>query len=744
MHLLKAQDVPAVMRLLSDERAVRLSRRAFLRSTGVAGSGLLLGIALGSQHRFAAAQQQTFVYPPAAFVRIAPDDTVTVLVNKLEFGQGVFTSLPMLLAEELDCAWTKVRAEHAPAAQVYAHPSFGIQMTGGSDSIASSYNQLRVIGATARSMLLQAAAAQWSVAPDKLDTRDGVIYEIGGQKRRATYGSLATAAGKLPVPAKVGVKADPRDFKLIGKPTRRIDSREKVNGSAKFGLDQSLPDMRIAVVARPPVFGGKAASVDATKAKTVAGVEHVLPVPTDRDGNGVAVIAKGYWAAKQGRDALDIKWDLPAGPTTTEQLAQYRQLAAQPGTTAIRRGDDGAMKTAARKIAAEYEFPYLAHAPMEPLNAVVELGADKMTVWCGSQFQTVDQVRTAQAAGLTPEQVSIVTMFAGGGFGRRAVPTSDYLVEAVNVAVAMRKAGSNAPVKVIWSREDDIRGGYYRPAHIHRVEIGADGKGQPLAWQHTIVGQSILKGTPFEKFMVKDGVDATMVEGVVDTPYNLPNFNVSVHHPELNVPVLWWRSVGHSHTAFVMETLIDELAAAAKQDPITYRLALLDAKHTRQLAVLNLVRERSAWGKPLPAGRARGIALHESFNTVVAQVAEVSVADQQIRVHRVTAAVDCGLAVNPLSIEAQMQSAIAFGLSAAFHGRISLKGGQVEQSNFTDYPVLRMNEMPEVAVHIVPSTAKPTGMGEPGVPPIAPAVANAVAALNGKRLRKLPFDLASA
>jgi len=386
----------------------------------------------------------------------------------------------------------------------------------------------------------------------------------------------------------------------------------------------------------------------------------------------------------------------------------------------------------------------LAHAPMEPLNAVVELGADKMTVWCGSQFQTVDQVRTAQAAGLTPEQVSIVTMFAGGGFGRRAVATSDYLVEAVNVAVAMRKAGVNAPVKVIWSREDDIRGGYYRPAHIHRVEIGADGKGQPLAWQHTIVGQSILKGTPFEKFMVKDGVDATMVEGVVDTPYNLPNFNVSVHHPEVNVPVLWWRSVGHSHTAFVMETLIDELATAAKQDPIAYRLALLDAKHTRQRAVLNLVRERSAWGKPLPAGRARGIALHESFNTVVAQVAEVSVADKQIRVHRVTAAVDCGLAVNPLSIEAQMQSAIAFGLSAALHGRISLKGGQVEQSNFTDYPVLRMNEMPEVAVHIVPSTAKPSGMGEPGVPPIAPAVANAVAALNGKRLRKLPFDLASA
>jgi isoquinoline 1-oxidoreductase beta subunit len=405
---------------------------------------------------------------------------------------------------------------------------------------------------------------------------------------------------------------------------------------------------------------------------------------------------------------------------------------------------DAAIAQGGQLIETEFVLPYLAHAPMEPLNAVVQLGADKMTVWCGSQFQTVDQVLTAQAAGLTPEQVNLVTMFAGGGFGRRAVPTSDYLVEAVNVAVAMRKAGINAPVKVIWSREDDIRGGYYRPAHVHRVEIGADAKGQPVAWQHMIVGQSILKGTPFEKFMVKDGVDATMVEGVTDTPYNLPNFNVSVHHPDVNVPVLWWRSVGHSHTAFVMETLIDELATAAKQDPIAYRLALLDAKHTRQRAVLNLARERSGWGKPLPAGRARGIALHESFNTVVAQVAEVSVANNQVHVHRVTAAVDCGQAVNPLSIEAQMQSGIAFGLSAALHGRISLKNGQVEQSNFTDYPVLRMNEMPEVAVHIVPSAAKPSGMGEPGVPPIAPAVANAVAALNGKRLRKLPFDLTSA
>jgi isoquinoline 1-oxidoreductase beta subunit len=381
---------------------------------------------------------------------------------------------------------------------------------------------------------------------------------------------------------------------------------------------------------------------------------------------------------------------------------------------------------------------------MEPLNAVVDLKADGCTVYCGSQFQTVDQIRIASTAGLQPEQVNLVTMFAGGGFGRRAVPTSDYLVEAVNVAKAMKAAGVDAPVKVIWSREDDIKGGYYRPAHVHRVTVGLDGAGKLAGWQHTIVGQSIVTGTAFEKFMVKDGVDHTMIEGVVDTPYSIPNLRVNVHHPDVNVPVLWWRSVGHTHTAYVMETLIDELARSAKQDPIAFRLSLLDAKHTRHHAVLNLVRERSGWSKPAPAGRARGVAIHESFGTVCAHVAEVSVQGNQIRVHRVTSAIDCGIAVNPLTVDAQVQSGMVYGLSAALHSQITLKNGQVEQTNFGDYPVLRINEMPEISVHIVPSGADPTGVGEPGTPPIAPAVANAVFALTGKRLRKLPFDLASA
>ena len=719
----------------------KLDRRAFLKATGAAGGGLMLGIALPGT---ASAQEagKKFTYPPSAFIRIAPDNSVTVLINKLEFGQGVFTSLAMLVAEELDCDWAKVRAEHAPAAQVYAHPGFGIQMTGGSESVKSSWVQLRVIGASARTMLLQAAAAQWKAPLDKLDTRDGVIYEIGGQKRRATYGSLAEAAMKLPVPEKASLKADPKDFKLIGKPTRRIDAREKVNGSAVFGIDQTVPNCRVAVVARPPVFGGRIENVDATRARAVKGVEAVVQVRGDRGSQVVAVIASGFWPAKTGRDALDIKWQLPAGVTTANQVAQYRELAAQPGLPARRDGDADALKGAARTFSAEFEFPYLAHAGMEPLNVTVDLKADAMTLWCGSQFQTVDQVRAAQAAGLQPEQVNLVMLLAGGGFGRRANPVSDYIVEAVEIAKAMKAAGVDAPVKVIWTREDDMRGGYYRPLHVHRVAVGTDARGMPVAWQHTIVGQSILKGTAFEKFLVKDGVDATATEGVVDTPYKLPNMQVSVHHPEVNVPVLWWRSVGHTHTAFVMETLIDELAAAAKQDPIAYRLALLDHKHARHRAVLNLVRDKSGWGKPLPAGRARGVAVHESFETVCAHVVEVSVENNQIRVHRVTSAIDCGTAVNPLTVEAQVQSAMVYGLTAALYGRITLKDGRVEQGNFTDYPALRINEMPECTVHIVPSTARPTGVGEPGTPPIAPAVANAVALLTGKRLRKLPFELA--
>jgi len=717
----------------------KLSRRAFLQATGAAGGGLMLGIAL-TQAR-AQPAGEPFVYPPSAFLRIAGDSSVTVLINKLEFGQGVFTSMAMLIAEELECDWSRVRAEHAPAAQIYAHPRMGIQMTGGSDSIASSYTQFRAIGATARLMLVQAAAAQWNAPLERLDTRDGVVIEIGGKKRRASYGSLADAAMKLAVPRRVGIKADPADFRLLGKPTRRIDSREKVNGSALFGIDQRPAGCRVALVARAPVFGGRVERFDAARALAIQGVQAVVAVPTDRGGSGLAVIATGFWPAQRGRDALEVQWTTPSGADSDDLFAQWRALADQPGAIARADGSAEAIQAAARTVDAEFEFPYLAHAAMEPLNATVDLQADAMTVWCGSQFQTIDQLRAAQAAGLKPEQVNLVTTLTGGGFGRRANPFSDYVVEAVQVARAMKAAGIDAPVKVIWTREDDLRGGYYRPAHIHRVRVGVDARGMPVAWEHRIVGQSIVRGTAFERLLMKDGVDPTATEGVVDTPYALPNLRVSVHHPQANVPVLWWRSVGHTHTAFVMETLIDELAAAARQDPIAYRLALLDARHQRHRAALALVRDRSGWGKPAAKGRARGVAVHESFGSVCAQVAEVSVDAGRIRVHRVTAVIDCGTTVNPLTIEAQLQGAIVYGLSAALHQRITLKNGRVEQSNFTDFPMLRIGEMPEVAVHIAPSSAAPSGVGEPGTPPIAPAVANAVAALTGRRLRRLPFEL---
>lgn len=731
------QLVRAQLKPEADAAPFRLTRREFMKLTGAAGGGLMLGLAMADE----AQEARRKVFPPAAFLRIAADGTVTVMVNRLEFGQGVSTALPMLIAEELDCDWSKVRAELAPAAEVYADPSFGIQMTGGSMSVASSWKQYRVIGASARAMLVAAAAQQWGVDAAKLDTKGGFVAEQGGQRRRASYGSLAEAAGKLPVPEKVGLKADSADYFVIGRPTRRLDSVAKVSGSTQFGIDKVLPNLRVAVIARAPGFGGKVVSFDPARARAIKGVDAVLQVPVDRGGSGVAVIASGYWPAKTGRDALDVKWQSLPGPTTAEQSREYRDLARQPGLKARSDGDPEAAAKSPKKIEAIYEFPYLAHAPMEPLNAVVELKSDRCAVWCGTQFQTVDQMAIAGAAGLKPDQVTLNTMMAGGGFGRRAVPTSDYLVEAVNVAKAMKAAGIDAPVKVIWSREDDIRGGYYRPHVVHRVVVGLDGNNALRGWNHTIVGQSIVKGTPFEKFLIKDGVDETTTEGVVNTPYRLPNMQVSVHHPEVNVPVLWWRSVGNSHTAFVMETLVDELARAAKQDPIAYRLALLDPKHARVAGVLRLVRDRSGWTRPAPKGRARGVAVHESFGSVVAHVVEVSVDKNSIRVHKVTSAIDCGFAVNPLSVEAQVQSAMVFGLSAALHGQITLQDGVVQQSNFADYPVLRIAEMPGISVHIVPSKADPTGVGEPGTPPIAPAVANAIAALTGKRLRKLPFDL---
>ena len=708
------------------------SRRDFLKASSATG-GLVIGFALPVGHKLAEAQApaKPDLNQPNAFLKIARDGSVTVQVKHLEFGQGVMTSLPMLLAEELDCDWTRVRAALAPAAPVYAHTAFGMQMTGGSSAVSNSWEQLRTVGAMARMMLISAAASSWKVSPESCKTNNGAVFGPSGQ--RADYGSLTDAAEKLTKPATVTLKAE-KDFKLIGKPTRRLDAPAKINGSAKFGLDvtaKDVPNLHVALVAHPPIFGAKVKSFAADAVKAMSGVTHVVEV-----ANGVAVVGKSFWAVKKGRDALKVEWDLASGSKadTATMQKQYHDLAKTAGTPA-RAGDVGMLATAANKITHEFEVPFLAHAPMEPVNCTVRIEGETCELWLGSQFQTMDAGAAAKVAGVKPENVKLNTMLAGGGFGRRANPATDYVIEAVEIAKRTK-----VPVKTIWTREDDIKGGYYRPMFVHRVEAAVDSAGKIAAWDHTLVGQSIIAGTPFEGFLVKEGIDATSVEGVRDTPYDIPALRATLHTPKSGVPVLWWRSVGHTHTAFVMESMMDALAKSAGRDPLEFRRAYLQ-KHPRVLAVLNLAAEKSGWGGALPAGRARGIAVHESFGSVVAEVAEVSVTNGEIKVHRVVVAIDCGIAVNPLGISAQIESAIVYGLSAALYGKVTLKDGVVEQSNFHDYPVLRMAEMPRIETHIVPSSAKPTGVGEPGTPPIAPAVANAVFALTGKRLTDMPFKV---
>jgi isoquinoline 1-oxidoreductase beta subunit len=713
-----------------------VSRRGFLKGSAVLGGGLVVAFVIPGANRFAlGAENQGNVFAPNAFLRIGNDNSITVLLGHSEMGQGIWTGLTMLIAEELDADWSKIRVEHAPAlAADYGLPAFGgMQITGGSTSTWMEFDRYRQAGAAARLMLIEAAAKRFDVAPSQIRTESGVV--MAGDKR-ATYGELADDAGKLPVPDPASIKfKEAKDWKVIGKPTKRLDTPEKITGRAKFGMDVQFDGLMTAMVARPPVFGGSVKSFEGAEALAVPGVHKVVQVPT-----GIAVIADHYWAAKLGRDALKVEWDLGpnAGLDSQQLLESFRKLAATPGTSASQAGDATAtLGKAAKTIEAEYSVPYLAHAPMEPLNCTVKISKDKCEIWTGTQFQTLDQMIAGKITGLKPEQVEIHTQFLGGGFGRRANPTSDFVSEAVYVAKA-----AGGPVKTVWAREDDIRGGYYRSAFLHQARIGLGADGMPMAWKHVLVGQSILTGTSFAATMVKDGIDKTSVEGVADSPYleGLANHQVELHSPQTGISVLWLRSVGHTHTAFVMESLIDELADAAGKDPVEYRRALLKA-HPRHLGVLNLAVEKANWKAPLPDGHALGVAVHESFGSYVAQVAEVSQDNLAIRVHRVVCAVDCGIAVNPQSIAAQMESGITFGLSFTLHSKLTFKNGQVEQSNYHDYQVLRLNEMPVVEVHIVPSSDKPGGVGEVGVPPVAPAVANAVFALTGQRLRELPLQL---
>ncbi|ARP90261.1 aldehyde oxidase [Bordetella genomosp. 9] len=727
-----------------------VSRRRFLQGAG----SLVLGVTLAPAWDAVAAESggasgTDKVFAPNAFVRVDADGTVTVLAKHLEMGQGAYTGLATLVAEEMDADWQRVRVVGAPAdSALYKNLAFGIQGTGGSTAIANSFEQMRKAGAAARAMLVAAAAQQWEVAPDSIVVSQGVVSHAASG-RKAGFGELAGAASRQAVPAEVVLKK-PEQFTLIGKAgVHRVDNRAKTDGTAVFTQDIKLPGMLIAVPAHPPRWGATLAHVDDSKAMQVPGVKAVVRFEgTAHHFGGVAVLATNTWAARAGRDALQLQWDDSKSfrKGTAELLAEYREAAATPGTVAASTGDvEAALSGAARRIEAEFEFPYLAHAAMEPLNCLVKLDDDRCEIWNGEQFQTVDQNAVAQALGMKPEQVQINQLYAGGSFGRRASSQADYVLEAVAIARAARKAGVQAPVKMVWTREDDMRGGYYRPLNLHRARIGLDEQGNVQAWHVRIVGQSIMRGTGLEQAMIKNGIDATSVEGQADLPYAIPNLRVELHTPaDVAVPVLWYRSVGHTHTAFSSETLIDEAARLAGKDPVEYRLNLLQ-KWPRHQAVLRLAAEKAQWGSPLPpaadgARRGRGVAVHESFNTRVAEVVEVTIGkDGALKVDRVVCAVDCGVVVNPDVVKAQMEGGIGFGLATALHGAITLKDGVVQQGNFNDYPVLRMNEMPAVEVHIVPSSEAPTGVGEPGVPPIAPALANAIYDAVGTRIRTLPM-----
>ncbi len=720
------------------QRALKteLNRRSFIQLTTAATGGLLISLYLDKPSLIAQQPPPPKVYPPDAFVHVRRDGQVVITVNRLEFGQGVQTSLPMILADEMDADWSKVIAELAPAADVYKDPLFGIQMVGGSGSIAHSFQQYRELGAKARAMLVAEAADRWKVTPDQCRTENSVVYGPGN--RSARYAELADDAAKKPVPQNVKLK-NASEFRIIGKRVPRLDSHSKCDGSQKFGLDLDLPGMKIALVAHSPVFGGRVKSIDDRDARSLDGVRDVFEIPLAK-GSAVAVVADRFWTAKQARDRLKIDWDLSGleHADTVQLLAKYKQMATSDGNVAINRGDAKAMDSIPRanRIVAEYEFPFLAHAPMEPLNATVKFEGDKAEAWVPSQFQTMDQMVIAEVLGLKPDKVTFHTEFAGGGFGRRATTDSHIPREAALIAKRLR----GTPVKLIWSREDDVRGGYYRPMHAHRVEIGMGRDGMPVAWRHVVVGQSLLAGTPFA-MMIKDGVDETAVEGTKDTSYEVPNFRVTVHHPTVNVPVLWWRSVGHTHNAFVMETLVDELASRAKADPIAYRQKLLKADAKKLRSVLELLDQKSSWRKNLPRGRAAGIACHESFDTAVACAVEVSIENKRPRIHRATVAVNCGLAVNPLSVESQFQGGLGFGLTQLMEkGAITLKDGHIEQRNFDGYAPPYIIDVPTmIDVHIVPSTEAPTGCGEPPVPVSSPAVVNALSRLTGKRYRTLPL-----
>ena len=708
------------------------SRRTFLKISGGAGAGLVLGLAAPVNMRSAVAKGETTVLAPNPFLFVAPDNSVTVIIKHLDKGQGAATGLATLVAEELDADWAQIKTEFALADPMkYKNFAFGVQGVGGSTGLANSYEQYRLAGASARAMLVAAAAKQWGVKAGEIKVSKGVVSHASGKS--ATLGELAVKAAEESVPAKPGLK-DAKDFVYIGKTFPRVDSKAKTTGATKFTIDQQSRDMLVAVIARPQLFGATIRSFDASLTEKVTGVVRAVQVP-----QGVAVIAANTWAALKGMRALKITWDDSNAEkrSSTDLLAEYKAMLDKPGTVARSQGniDDG-FKVAAKTVEVDFEFPYLAHAPMEPLDCVIRYDGKTADIWTGSQLQTVDHGAACAELGLKPEAIQLHTLWAGGSFGRRAIADAHFVREACAVAKAY---GIPVTIKVLWTREDDIKGGYYRPMYVHRIKAGLDKDGAIVAWQHRIVGQSIMAGTPFESMSVKDGIDATSVEGASTLPYAIPNLRVDLHTMKVGVPVLWWRSVGSTHTAHATEHVMDILAKEAGKDPVAFRLSHLK-DHPRHAGALKLAAEKAGWGTPPPAGITRGIAVHESFKSYVAQVADVRLKDDgSFKVERVVCAIDCGIAVNPDVVAAQMEGGIGYGLGAAMKGAITLKDGTVEQSNFDGYDVLRMSEMPKVEVYIVPSAEAPSGVGEPGTPLVLPAVANALFAATGVRTSKLPM-----
>ncbi|WP_096785398.1 xanthine dehydrogenase family protein molybdopterin-binding subunit [Rhodobacter sp. CZR27] len=705
----------------------KISRRGFIAAT----AGFTLSLVLPAP--FARAQGAPAAGPPTpnAFIRVAADDTVTVIIKHLEMGQGPYTGLATLVAEEMDADWSQIRAEAAHADdRLYANLAFGAQGTGGSTAIANSYIQMRRAGAAARAMLVAAAAAEWGVSAAEITVKAGRLSHPSGKE--AGFGAFAAAAAGMEVPQDPPLK-DPKDFVLIGTDVPRLDSVAKSNGTAQFTLDVYREGMLTVVVAHPPAFGAKVASFDDAAAMKVAGVEMVRQIP-----EGIAVYARNTFAALKGREALEIRWDEAAAERRgTARMLEEMAAALPQARTVEEAGDTAAIDGAAEVLEADYRFPYLAHAPMEPLDAVIEVTGGKAELWYGCQFPSIDRPTVAQTLGLSVEDVRINVLFAGGSFGRRAQGSAHLAAEAANVAKA---AGRDGSFKLVWTREDDLHGGYYRPLTLHRLRAGLDAEGRIIGWENTVANQSIMAGTALEMFM-QDGLDPSSYEGSNDLPYDVGARRIAWARVESAVPVLWWRSVGHTHTAFAVEVFLDEVLERAGKDPVQGRLELLLPEATRHRAVLEKVAEIANWQGRTREGRGYGVAVVKSFGSYVAQIVEVENAGRMPKVTQVWCAVDCGVAVNPNVIRAQMEGGIGYALSAALYSAITLgDDGQVQQSNFDDYRVLRINEMPKVHVAIIPSTEPPTGVGEPGVPPLAPAVANAWRALTGQPVRQLPFS----